>query len=239
MRGDTVMNLPTPGYGNVEVNNSGASNSGNTSGGLKKPLIIIAAILGVVIIGATAYFMFSSLNSTDSTKDNSELANEIAPYLPDYTTDEIKEILDTELSQEQQEYSDQLAGSMGISDPESVTMDEDGTLTYIDGNGNTVVDESAQDVINMSDEELKAESDRIDEYLQSLINGDFSNVDTSKIEPEDPEKDNAVDNSQTLDELAESVQQGREDMGYSGGGVGGQLTDSDADWVSGQMQVEQ
>ena len=33
MRGDTVMNLPTPGYGNVEVNNSGASNSGNTSGG--------------------------------------------------------------------------------------------------------------------------------------------------------------------------------------------------------------
>ncbi len=25
------MNLPTPGYGNVEVNNSGASNSGNTS----------------------------------------------------------------------------------------------------------------------------------------------------------------------------------------------------------------
>ena len=28
------MNLPTPGYGNVEVNNSGASNSGNTSGGL-------------------------------------------------------------------------------------------------------------------------------------------------------------------------------------------------------------
>ena len=232
------MNLPTPGYGNVEVNNSGASNSGNTSGGLKKPLIIIAAILGVVIIGATAYFMFSSLNSTDSTKDNSELANEIAPYLPDYTTDEIKEILDTELSQEQQEYSDQLAGSMGISDPESVTMDEDGTLTYIDGNGNTVVDESAQDVINMSDEELKAESDRIDEYLQSLINGDFSNVDTSKIEPEDPEKDNAVDNSQTLDELAESVQQGRDDMGYSSG-AGGQLTDSDADWVSGQMQVEQ
>ena len=201
-------------------------------------MIIIAAILGVVIIGATAYFMFSSLNSTDSTKDNSELANEIAPYLPDYTTDEIKEILDTELSQEQQEYSDQLAGSMGISDPESVTMDEDGTLTYIDGNGNTVVDESAQDVINMSDEELKAESDRIDEYLQSLINGDFSNVDTSKIEPEDPEKDNAVDNSQTLDELAESVQQGRDDMGYSSG-AGGQLTDSDADWVSGQMQVEQ
>ena len=48
------MNLPTPGYGNVEVNNSGASNSGNTSGGLKKPLIIIAAILGVAIIGATA-----------------------------------------------------------------------------------------------------------------------------------------------------------------------------------------
>ena len=233
------MNLPTPGYGNVEVNNSGASNSGNTSGGLKKPLIIIAAILGVAIIGATAYFMFSSMNSADSTKDNSELANEIAPYLPDYTTDEIKEILDTELSQEQQEYSDQLAGSMGISDPESVTMDEDGTLTYIDGNGNTVVDESAQDVINMSDEELKAESDRIDEYLQSLINGDFSNIDTSKIEPEDPEKDNAVDNSQTLDELADKLQQDREDKGYSGGGNGGALSDEDYDWIAGQMQVEQ
>ena len=238
MRGDTVMNLPTPGYGNVEVNNSGASNSGNTSGGFKKPLII-AAILGVAIIGATAYFMFSSMNSTDSAKDNSELANEIAPYLPDYTTDEIKEILDTELSQEQQEYSDQLAGSMGISDPESVTMDEDGTLTYIDGNGNTVVDESAQDVINMSDEELKAESDRIDEYLQSLINGDFSNVDTSKIEPEDPEKDNAVDNSQTLEELASKLQQDREDKGYSGADAGGYLTDEDRDWISGQMQVEQ
>lgn len=231
------MNLPTPGYGNVEVNNSGASNSGNTSGGLKKPLIIIAVILGVVIIGATAYFMFSSLNSTDSTKDNSELANEIAPYLPDYTTDEIKEILDTELSQEQQEYSDQLAGSMGISDPESVTMDEDGTLTYIDGNGNTVVDESAQDVINMSDEELKAESDRIDEYLQSLINGDFSNVDTSKIEPEDPEKDNAVDNSQTLDELADKLQQDREDKGYSGGGHSG-LTDEEKDAITDSINVQ-
>mgnify|MGYP000590070424 FL=1 len=108
------MNLPTPGYGNVEVNNSGASNSGNTSGGLKKPLIIIAAILGVVIIGATAYFMFSSLNSTDSTKDNSELANEIAPYLPDYTTDEIKEILDTELSQEQQGVANDIIGSLTV-----------------------------------------------------------------------------------------------------------------------------
>lgn len=231
------MNLPTPGYGNVEVNNSGASNSGNTSGGLKKPLIIIAAILGVVIIGATAYFMFSSMNSTDSTKDNSELANEIAPYLPDYTTDEIKEILDTELSQEQQEYSDQLAGSMGISDPESVTMDEDGILTYIDGNGNTVVDESAQDVINMSDEELKAESDRIDEYLQSLINGDFSNVDASKVEPEDPEKDNAVDNSQTLDELADKLQQDREDKGYSGGGHSG-LTDEEKDAITDSINVQ-
>ena len=59
----------------------------------KKVTIIVGVVIAVVIIGATAYFMFSSMNSTDSAKDNSELANEIAPYLPDYTTDEIKEII--------------------------------------------------------------------------------------------------------------------------------------------------
>lgn len=41
-----------------------------------------------------------------------------------------------------------------------------------------------------------------------------------------------------LGDLANQVQQDREDMGYSGGGVGGQLTDSDADWVAGNVQLD-
>lgn len=40
-----------------------------------------------------------------------------------------------------------------------------------------------------------------------------------------------------LSGLAGAIEQGREDHGYSGGGVGGQLTDEDREWVGGQIQV--
>ena len=40
-----------------------------------------------------------------------------------------------------------------------------------------------------------------------------------------------------LGDLANQVQQGRDDMGYSSG-AGGQLTDSDADWVAGNVQLD-
>lgn len=226
------MNLPTPGYGNVEVNNSGASNSGNTSGGLKKPLIIIAAILGVVIIGATAYFMFSSLNSTDSTKDNSELANEIAPYLPDYTTDEIKEILDTELSQEQQDVANDIIGSLTVPNIEDVDIDEDGTMTYVNGNGDIVVEPPHTDVLEMTDDELQAESDRIDENIQAIIDGNYDQVTLPETE-QDPEADNAIDNSNSLDDLEQALNQ----MG--GIGNNGELTDESIDELTSDLQLAQ
>lgn len=40
-----------------------------------------------------------------------------------------------------------------------------------------------------------------------------------------------------LSGLAGAIQQDREDLGYSGGGVGGQLTDEDREWIGGQIQV--
>lgn len=40
-----------------------------------------------------------------------------------------------------------------------------------------------------------------------------------------------------LSGLAGAIEQGREDHGYSGGGVGGQLTDEDREWISGQVNV--
>ena len=40
-----------------------------------------------------------------------------------------------------------------------------------------------------------------------------------------------------LGDLANQVQQDRDDMGYSSG-AGGQLTDSDADWVAGNVQLD-
>lgn len=232
MRGDTVMNLPTPGYGDVEVNNSGASNSGNTSGGLKKPLIIIAAILGVVIIGATAYLMFSGMNSTDSTKDNSELANEIAPYLPDYTTDEIKEILDTELSQEQQDVANDIIGSLTVPNIEDVDIDEDGTMTYVNGNGDIVVEPPHTDVLEMTDDELQAESDRIDENIQAIIDGNYDQVTLPETE-QDPEADNAIDNSNSLDDLGEAL------GGMSGVGTDHELSDEGKEALAGEIQLAQ
>ena len=224
------MNLPTPGYGNIEVNNSGASNSGNTSGGLKKPLIIIAAILGVAIIGATAYFMFSSMNSTDSAKDNSELANEIAPYLPDYTTDEIKEILDTEFSQEQQDVANDIIGSLTVPNIEDVDIDEDGTMTYVNGNGDIVVEPPHTDVLEMTDDELQAESDRIDENIQAIIDGNYDQVTLPETE-QDPEADNAIDNSNSLDDLGEAL------GGMSGVGTDHELSDEGKGALAGEIQL--
>ena len=226
------MNLPTPGYGNIEVNNSGASNSGNTSGGLKKPLIIIAAILGVAIIGATAYFMFSSMNSTDSAKDNSELANEIAPYLPDYTTDEIKEILDTEFSQEQQDVANDIIGSLTVPNIEDVDIDEDGTMTYVNGNGDIVVEPPHTDVLEMTDDELQAESDRIDENIQAIIDGNYDQVTLPETE-QDPEADNAIDNSNSLDDLGEAL------GGMSGVGTDHELSDEGKGALAGEIQLAQ
>ena len=40
-----------------------------------------------------------------------------------------------------------------------------------------------------------------------------------------------------LSGLAGAIKQSREDKGYSGGGVGGQLTDEDREWVGSQIQV--
>lgn len=41
-----------------------------------------------------------------------------------------------------------------------------------------------------------------------------------------------------LGDLANQIQQGRDDMGYSGGGNGGALSDEDYDWISGNVQLD-
>lgn len=48
---------------------------------------------------------------------------------------------------------------------------------------------------------------------------------------------NGGSSSGGLGDLANQVQQDRDDMGYSSG-AGGQLTDSDADWVAGNVQLD-
>ena len=41
-----------------------------------------------------------------------------------------------------------------------------------------------------------------------------------------------------LGDLANQIQQGRDDMGYSGGGNGGALSDEDYDWIAGNVQLD-
>ena len=41
-----------------------------------------------------------------------------------------------------------------------------------------------------------------------------------------------------LGDLANQIQQGRDDMGYSGGGNGGALSDETYDWIAGQVQLD-
>ena len=41
-----------------------------------------------------------------------------------------------------------------------------------------------------------------------------------------------------LGDLANQIQQGRDDMGYSGADAGGYLTDEDYDWISGNVQLD-
>lgn len=41
-----------------------------------------------------------------------------------------------------------------------------------------------------------------------------------------------------LGDLANQIQQDRDDMGYSGGGNGGALSDEDYDWISGNVQLD-
>ena len=53
----------------------------------------------------------------------------------------------------------------------------------------------------------------------------------------DTGSENTSSGSSGLSGLAGAIQQEREDLGYSGGGVGGQLTDEDREWISGQVNV--
>lgn len=178
-----------------------------------KKILIPIAIAAVVLIAILAIIMVAKYGNTgvDDGRTNSEIAEDLSPYLPNYTKGEIEEILDTDLTDEQKDYTSQMIGSISMPDPDDIDIAEDGTMTYQDGNGNIVVKEPNEELLNMTEDELKAKSDKIDQYLQAIIDGDYSGVDDSMASYDelDPEEGNTVDNSQTMEELAQSIAESR------------------------------
>ena len=178
-----------------------------------KKILIPIAIAAVVLIAILAIIMVAKYGNTgvDDGRTNSEIAEDLSPYLPNYTKGEIEEILDTDLTDEQKDYTSQMIGSISMPDPDDIDIAEDGTMTYQDGNGNIVVKEPNEELLNMTEDELKAKSDKIDQYLQAIIDGDYSGVDDSMASYDEPdtEEGNTVDNSQTMEELAQSIAESR------------------------------
>lgn len=178
-----------------------------------KKILIPIAIAAIALIATLAIIMVAKYGNTgaDNDRTNSEIAEDLSPYLPNYTKGEIEEILGTDLTDEQKDYTSQMIGSISMPDPDDIDIAEDGTMTYQDGNGNIVVKEPNEELLNMTEDELKAKSDKIDQYLQAIIDGDYSGVDDSmaSYDEPDPEEGNTVDNSQTMEELAQSIAESR------------------------------
>ena len=222
--------------------------------------IIIGLLVIVAIITGLLVFKPWAPNSQDegTQVDNSELAGEIEGYIDDMDKEEIEDTLDQEMSDEQLEMMDEIINKHTVPSVDEIDIDEDGTMTYTDNEGNTVVREPNEEILGMTEDELAAENEKIDQTILDYINGNSgnpgdpgdegstgnntkpntgANVGNANNEQPEPDSENSHDTAMSEDELAEIFKQQMEQSG--GIGNNGEPTQADRDWISGSINLEQ
>lgn len=218
-------------------------------------LIVIAIIISLLVLKPWAP------NSQDegTQVDNSELAGEIEGYIDDMDKEQIEDILNQEMNDEQLEIMDEIINKHSVPSVDEIDIDEDGTMTYTDNEGNTVIREPNEEILSMTEDELAAENEKIDQTILDYINGNSgnpgdpgdegntgnntkpntgSNVGNTNNEQPEPDSENSHDTAMSEDELANIINQHRQENG-SGIGNNGEPTQEDKDWISGSINLEQ
>ena len=221
-------------------------------------LVVVAIIIGLFVLKPWA----PSSQDEGNQVDNSELANELDDYIPDMDKDEIEDTLDQEMDDEQQETFDIIIDEHYVPSVDEIDIDEDGTMTYTDKNGNVVVREPNEEMQNMTEEELAAENERIDQSIQDYIGDGSGNPDdpgdegnaggntssgsnsntgnNSTVPSEDtPETDseNSHDTAMSEEELGDLIREQMEQNGEIGND--GELTQESKDALAGSITLDQ
>ena len=212
-----------------------------------------------IIISLLVFKPWASNNQDEGTQvDNSELAGEIEGYIDDMDKEEIEDTLDQEMNDEQLEIMDEIINKHSIPSVDEIDIDEDGTMTYTDNEGNTVIREPNEEIQGMTEDELAAENEKIDQTILDYINGNSgnpgdpgdegntgnntkpntgSNVGNTNNEQPEPDSENSHDTAMSEDELAEIFKQQMEQSGSIG--AKNEITQEDKDWISGSINLEQ
>lgn len=221
-------------------------------------LVVVAIIIGLFVLKPWA----PSSQDEGNQVDNSELANELDDYIPDMDKEEIEDTLDQEMDDEQQETFDIIIDEHYVPSVDEIDIDEDGTMTYTDKNGNVVVREPNEEIQNMTEEELAAENERIDQSIQDYIRDGSGNPDdpgdegnaggntssgsnsntgnNSTVPSEDtPETDseNSHDTAMSEEELGDLIREQMEQNGEIGND--GELTQESKDALAGSITLDQ
>lgn len=160
----------------------------------------------------------------DSTSDT---ANILDNYIEDMDSQQIKDVLTQEPTDIQKDTFECVINEFSIPDIGSeITVDEEGTAHYTDTAGNEVEVEADQNLINKSDEELKADYNKMMEELKNYQNINKENV--SKADTSNSNNKQNTDNISYGDDLtpeqyAEVERQVRELFEQNGGTI---ITDS-------------
>lgn len=133
---------------------------------------IISAIILVLAIVLAVFFMKGKQPVTpDNSNTTDDIVNNVHESLPELSKEEIKETLQTEVSDEQKEAYNEAITKIAIPERDKsseITVDEEGTAHYTDVNGNDVSIEMDQSIKDKTDEELDAEYDELMEKLDQV-----------------------------------------------------------------------
>lgn len=222
-------------------------------------IMIGLLVVMAIIISLLAFKPWASNSQDEGTQvDNSELAGEIEGYIDDMDKEEIEDTLDQEMNDEQLEIMDEIINKHSVPSVDEIDIDEDGTMTYTDNEGNTVVREPNEEIQGMTEDELAAESEKIDQTILDYINGNSgnpvdpgdegntgnntkpntgSNVGNTNNEQPEPDSENSHDTAMSEDELAEIFKQQMEQSG--GIGTDHELSDEGKNELAGSINLEQ
>ena len=140
----------------------------------KKPLIIASIIIAIALIVAVI-MVWAPWSTNSADKIYNTVANNLSPYLPDYTEEEIEDVLSSELTDEQIEVFNEAMNNAGFIQgvEDIVSQDlETGVTVYTDKNGDIhtfIPDEEIGEAISgKTEEELEQ---MLDDHVQSILDG--------------------------------------------------------------------
>ncbi len=129
--------------------------------------IITAIIVVIALVAGIFFFMNKDKGEGIPNIDTDKMADDIGQYI-DKDTDEIKDIIEQEITDEQRDTVNDALDLIEI--PEDTKVNDDGQLYVTDEDGqDQLVDHPHQDIIDMTDEEAEEDYDKMMEELNQLI----------------------------------------------------------------------